>query len=88
MPTGRRDEQVGRQRDRVFLGRSLRSVPSLESRSPDGMSPVRASARVNAPVIARLEPSPNKDTHDAASPTSATRPFDQVGTRTRLTESK
>jgi hypothetical protein len=52
------------------------------------MSPFSESARANAPVIARLEPSPNNETHDAASPTRPIRPRDHVGTWIRLTESK
>ena len=85
---GRRDQQVRRQRDGVLLGRPLRPVPGLIVPQAGWMSSAKASARVNAPVIARLEPSPNNDTHDAASPTRPTRPIDQVGTRTRLRESK
>ncbi|GAB3900818.1 hypothetical protein GCM10027612_63140 [Microbispora bryophytorum subsp. camponoti] len=47
-----------------------------------------ASARVNAPAIARVDPSPNSDTQEEASPRSATRPFHQRCRRTWLTESK
>jgi hypothetical protein len=49
---------------------------------------VSDAASVCAPSIAELEPSPNKDTHDAASPSNVTRPRDQDDMRILLTLSK
>ena len=46
------------------------------------------AASVAAPSIAELEPSPNRETHEAASPINVTRPRDQVDMRIRLTASK
>jgi hypothetical protein len=39
----------------------------------------RDAASVEAPSIAELEPSPNSETHEAASPSKVTRPRDQDG---------
>ena len=50
-----------------------------ERRRVVGRVAASASARVWAPAIARLEPSPKRDTQDAASPSSVTRPRDQDG---------
>ena len=49
---------------------------------------VSDAASVAAPSIAELEPSPNKDTHDAASPSNVTWPRDQDDMRILLTLSK
>jgi hypothetical protein len=46
------------------------------------------AASVAAPSIAELEPSPNKETHEAASPIKVTRPRDQEDIRIRVTLSK
>jgi hypothetical protein len=43
---------------------------------------------VAAPSMAELEPSPNSETHDAASPNKVTRPRDQESMRIRVTLSK
>jgi hypothetical protein len=48
----------------------------------------RQAASVAAPSIAELEPSPNKETHEAASPSNVTRPRDQEEMRILLTLSK
>ena len=58
---------------------------------PAGMSfgdAVSDAASVAAPSIAELEPSPNKDTHDVASPSNVTWPRDQDDMRILLTLSK
>jgi hypothetical protein len=46
------------------------------------------AASVAAPSMAELEPSPNSETHDAASPNKVTRPRDQESMRIRVTLSK
>ena len=41
-----------------------------------------------APSMAELEPSPNSETHEAASPSNVTRPRDQEDMRILVTLSK
>ena len=54
----------------------------LGCRSGDAVSD---AASVAAPPLPNSEPSPNKDTHDAASPSNVTRPRDQDDMRILLT---
>jgi hypothetical protein len=80
-----------RSRHPAAEGASLIDEPTRSGRRQLGCRLVTRSATRRAlppPSIAELEPSPNKETHDAASPSNVTRPRDQDDMRILLMLSK